>query len=328
MGAPDEGFDPLDPVEHVAARRRALRGRGAGHHRPGLPRLGRRDQRAAGLERRRALRGRRRVGRRRAARTSCVDRFPDGAAPARDDRGHAGRGRPVAARAVTAPPRRRIYLMRHAQVRYFQGEHPHEVLLTEEGARQAAAAAEALRERHVRPRDHERPARARSRRRARRARTRARGRTARCARSRAASSAASRPTRAGDDDHRVPRRRPARDALPRRRDDRRAASTACCRSSTRCSRTRAGTSLLLVLHGAVNRAILGRALTGDRVVPRRLRAGARLHQRPRRRRATAPAIVRAVGLHAVRPGARRRAARRRRWSTSGRSTSTLAAGKP
>jgi broad specificity phosphatase PhoE len=47
---------------------------------------------------------------------------------------------------VTAPARRRIYLMRHAQVRYFQGEHPHEVLLTEEGRAQAAAAADALRD--------------------------------------------------------------------------------------------------------------------------------------------------------------------------------------
>jgi broad specificity phosphatase PhoE len=35
--------------------------------------------------------------------------------------------------------------MRHAQVRYFQGEHPHDVLLTPEGRNQADAAAEALR---------------------------------------------------------------------------------------------------------------------------------------------------------------------------------------
>jgi broad specificity phosphatase PhoE len=40
--------------------------------------------------------------------------------------------------------RRRIYLMRHAQVRYFAGVHPHEVLLTEAGRRQAAAAHDAL----------------------------------------------------------------------------------------------------------------------------------------------------------------------------------------
>jgi probable phosphoglycerate mutase len=44
---------------------------------------------------------------------------------------------------VTA--RRRIYLMRHAQVRYFEGVHPHEVQLTEDGRAQAEAAAEALR---------------------------------------------------------------------------------------------------------------------------------------------------------------------------------------
>jgi len=46
---------------------------------------------------------------------------------------------------VTAHARRRIYLMRHAQVRYFQGQHPHEVLLTGDGRRQAETAAEALR---------------------------------------------------------------------------------------------------------------------------------------------------------------------------------------
>jgi probable phosphoglycerate mutase len=47
---------------------------------------------------------------------------------------------------VTAPARRRIYLMRHAQVRYFEGVHPHEVLLTERGREQAAAARDALRD--------------------------------------------------------------------------------------------------------------------------------------------------------------------------------------
>ncbi len=46
---------------------------------------------------------------------------------------------------MTAHARRRIYLMRHAQVRYFQGQHPHEVLLTDDGRRQAETAAEALR---------------------------------------------------------------------------------------------------------------------------------------------------------------------------------------
>jgi broad specificity phosphatase PhoE len=40
--------------------------------------------------------------------------------------------------------RRRIYLMRHAQVRYFEGVHPHDVLLTERGRAQAAAARDAL----------------------------------------------------------------------------------------------------------------------------------------------------------------------------------------
>jgi probable phosphoglycerate mutase len=42
--------------------------------------------------------------------------------------------------------RRRIYLMRHAQVRYFEGIHPHEVVLTDDGRHQAAAARDALQE--------------------------------------------------------------------------------------------------------------------------------------------------------------------------------------
>jgi probable phosphoglycerate mutase len=40
--------------------------------------------------------------------------------------------------------RRRIYLMRHAQVRYFEGVHPREVVLTEAGRGQATAAHAAL----------------------------------------------------------------------------------------------------------------------------------------------------------------------------------------
>ena len=42
--------------------------------------------------------------------------------------------------------RRRIYLMRHAQVRYFGTLDPEQVVLTEDGRRQAAAAAAALAE--------------------------------------------------------------------------------------------------------------------------------------------------------------------------------------
>ncbi len=45
---------------------------------------------------------------------------------------------------MTAPGRRRVYLMRHAQVRYFQGVRPEDVQLTELGRRQAEAAAAAL----------------------------------------------------------------------------------------------------------------------------------------------------------------------------------------
>jgi len=45
---------------------------------------------------------------------------------------------------VSSPERRRLYLMRHAQVRYFDGRHPREVQLTEIGRAQAEAAAAAL----------------------------------------------------------------------------------------------------------------------------------------------------------------------------------------
>ena len=46
---------------------------------------------------------------------------------------------------MTPLRRRRIYLMRHAQVRYFEGIDPEQVRLTELGRRQAEAAAAALR---------------------------------------------------------------------------------------------------------------------------------------------------------------------------------------
>jgi len=42
------------------------------------------------------------------------------------------------------PARRRLYLMRHARVRYFEGLDPEQVVLTEEGRTQAEAAARAL----------------------------------------------------------------------------------------------------------------------------------------------------------------------------------------
>jgi broad specificity phosphatase PhoE len=45
---------------------------------------------------------------------------------------------------VKATPRRRVYLMRHAQVRYFEGVPPQDVQLTERGRGQAEAAAAAL----------------------------------------------------------------------------------------------------------------------------------------------------------------------------------------
>jgi broad specificity phosphatase PhoE len=45
---------------------------------------------------------------------------------------------------VSAPARRRLYLMRHGQVRYFGGVHPDDVVLTERGREQAQVAADAL----------------------------------------------------------------------------------------------------------------------------------------------------------------------------------------
>jgi broad specificity phosphatase PhoE len=45
---------------------------------------------------------------------------------------------------VTPPARRRVYLMRHAQVRYFQGIRAEDVQLTDVGRRQAEAAAAEL----------------------------------------------------------------------------------------------------------------------------------------------------------------------------------------
>jgi broad specificity phosphatase PhoE len=50
----------------------------------------------------------------------------------------------VARSAQSGVARRRIYLMRHAQVRYFEGLDPEQVVLTEEGQRQAGAASAAL----------------------------------------------------------------------------------------------------------------------------------------------------------------------------------------
>jgi len=45
---------------------------------------------------------------------------------------------------VSASGRRRVYLLRHAEVRYFQGVRPEDVQLTERGRAQARAAGEAL----------------------------------------------------------------------------------------------------------------------------------------------------------------------------------------
>src|SRR3954449_684561 len=136
---------PARSGEHVAGRRRALRGRGADHHGTGLPRLGQRGERAAGLDGRRALRDCGPLGCRRPA-AADARALPRRHVSAGHGRRDAGGRRALAAR--TGMNRRRIYLMRHAQVRYFEGVHPHEVLLPEAGRNQAAAARDALQEVH------------------------------------------------------------------------------------------------------------------------------------------------------------------------------------
>ena len=62
-------------------------------------------------------------------------------------------------------------------------------------------------------------------------------------------------------------------------------SIACCRPSRALREDRSWDTVLLVLHGGVNRAILSHAITaGERDVLRPSVAGDRLHQRARRRR--------------------------------------------
>ena len=105
------GLRPARPVEHLHRRRRALRGRGAGDHRPGVPRLGRRRQRADGLERGRAVRRAGGLGLGRAARRA-PRAVPERRLAARDDRGHAVRGRPF------SPGRRLMLTVEHARLRF------------------------------------------------------------------------------------------------------------------------------------------------------------------------------------------------------------------
>ena len=270
MGAPAEGFDPLDPsnmsplvvalcadeaqgitgqVFHVwGGAINALHGWSAGE----------------------LFAARREVGRRRAARRARRP-LPRRRRARRDDRGHAGRRRPVAARAVTrVPQRRRIYLMRHAQVRYFQGEHPHDVLLTDARAR-----------RRQRP-----PRRRCATSRFDRVITSGLPRTLETARAVAPDgeleeNPALREIESGELRGVAPEvvqemmTTAFRGVVPL--DTRFLGGETIgellrprpARARRAARRRRAGTSSLLVLHGAVNRAILGRALTGDARLPRR-----------------------------------------------------------
>ena len=114
MGAPAEGLRPARPCERVGRRRRALRRRGAGDHRPGLPRLGRRRQRAPRLERRRALRRAGRLGIGRAARRAARA-LPGRGRSAGDDRRDAVRRRALApGRGLSVP----LLALDHARLRF------------------------------------------------------------------------------------------------------------------------------------------------------------------------------------------------------------------
>ena len=83
-------------------------------------------------------------------------------------------------------------------------------------------------------------------------------------------------------------------------------------------------TVLLVLHGAVNRAILSYALTGRADVPRPLRAGARVRQRPRRRRRTGSS----ARSTSTRPTRRTAPPARRRWRATGSATGRRAGDRP
>ena len=80
-GRARRGLRPARPGEHVARRRRALRRRGPGHHRPGLPRLGRRRQRAPGLDAPASCSSGRTAGRPTSCSPRCATRFPAGVSP-------------------------------------------------------------------------------------------------------------------------------------------------------------------------------------------------------------------------------------------------------
>ena len=164
--------------------------------------------------------------------------------------------------------RRRIYLMRHGAVSYFDDSGrpvpPDTVPLTEEGRRQAEAARDLLAgivfDRVIAsglPRTMETAAIV--------APGREAGGVAGAARDpRRAPLVDPRRGARGGVRPRLPRRRPEREAVPRRRDDRRAVRPRAPRPRPTARRRPWDTSLL-VLHGAVNRAMLSYALTGERM---------------------------------------------------------------
>ncbi len=183
--------------------------------------------------------------------------------------------------------RRRLYLMRHGAVSYFDAERPAAAARRRAAERRGPPAGargrRGARARGLRPRARERPAaHGRDGARSSRPSTRSSGGRS-CARSAAAASARS-PRTSSRTHSCTPSAASCRRSRASSAASRSASSgTASFPRSTGCSADDWDTALA-VLHGGVNRAILSWALTGRAALPRRLRAGGRLHQRPRRRR--------------------------------------------
>ena len=100
------GLRPARPGERLDRRRRALRRRGAGDHRPGVPRLGRRRQRAAGWSAGELFDAPDGWDAGRAARRAARA-LPGRRLAARDDRRDAVRRRPLAPGGRLSAPRAR-----------------------------------------------------------------------------------------------------------------------------------------------------------------------------------------------------------------------------
>ena len=164
--------------------------------------------------------------------------------------------------ALPAPSRRRRVLRRQTAVRY----HPTTCRSRDEGRAQAAAARRSLRRGAASTASSTSGSPANGGdgpdRRARAPRSRTGPISARSA---AGSCPRSRPTSSRKRSFTPSRRRSGREAISRRRDDRRPLRPRPARTSTDSSPIDDWDTALAVLHGAVNRAILSYALTGERM---------------------------------------------------------------